>query len=167
MLTDIENYYKMLAPRLTGYLVAGGVPYDGACEIVQESFLKLWERRETIDDDPKCVSGLLYTIARNIRTDRYRHERFIIYDTDAGKDTPGQTVAPVDSGDRVYLRQRLSKALSTLPPLLREAYLLFYVSELSVREIAHQTGVTESLVKVRLFRAKEKLRSELRDLKDW
>ncbi len=167
MLKDIEKYYKMLAPRLTGYLVAGGVPYDAACEIVQESFLKLWERRETLDDDPQCVSGLLYTIARNIRTDRYRHERFVIYDADAYKDEPDQAVASVDLGDRAYLRHRLSKALSTLPPLLREAYLLFYVSELSVREIAHQTGVTESLVKVRLFRAKEKLRRELRDLKDW
>ncbi len=167
MLKDIEHCYKTLAPRLTGYLVAGGASYDVACEIVQESFLKLWERRETIDDDPKSISGLLYTIARNIRTDRYRHERFTVYEADVGTDEPAQTGVSVDAGDRAYLRQRLSKALSTLPPLLREAYLLFYISELSIREIAHQTGVSESLVKVRLFRAKEKLRNELRDLKDW
>ncbi len=167
MLNDIERYYKTLAPRLTGYLVAGGAPYDIACEIVQESFLKLWKRREEVEDDPARVSGLLYTIARNLRNDRCRHDRFTVYDPDVGKDDPDQRMSSTDAGDLTYLRQRLSKALSTLPPLLRETYLLFHVSELSIREIAHQTKVSESLVKVRIFRAKEKLRLELRDLKEW
>ena len=52
-----------------------------------------------------------------------------------------------------------------MPPLLREAFLLFQLGEMSIREIAMQTGASESLVKVRIFRAKEKLQVLLKDLK--
>ena len=41
---------------------------------------------------------------------------------------------------------------------------MFQVGEMSIREIANQTGVSENLVKVRIFRAKEKLREILADL---
>jgi DNA-directed RNA polymerase specialized sigma24 family protein len=41
---------------------------------------------------------------------------------------------------------------------------LFQVSELSVRDISLQLGITETLVKVRIFRARQKLKSELADL---
>ena len=66
--------------------------------------------------------------------------------------------------DSAYLKGRIMKALDDLPPLLREAFLLFQVSELSIREISLQLGIGESLVKVRIFRAKHKLRESLGDL---
>ena len=66
--------------------------------------------------------------------------------------------------DTVYLRERLKQALDSIPPLLRETYVLFQVMKLSVAEIAYRTNVSEILVKVRIFRAKEKLRPLLKDL---
>jgi DNA-directed RNA polymerase specialized sigma24 family protein len=48
--------------------------------------------------------------------------------------------------------------------MLSEAYTLFQIGELSIKEIAFQTGVSESLVKVRIFRAKERLKELLSDL---
>ncbi len=166
MLVKIEEYYKTLAPRLTNYLVANGTSYATACEIVQESFLKLWKCRDTVDDDPSRVSGLLWSIARNLRTDRFRHEKRISYNPDAGVDEPDQSSQRTSSGDIDYLRERISAALDELPPLLRETYTLFHIAELSVREIALQTNVSESLVKVRIFRAKEKLQTALSDLRE-
>ena len=47
---------------------------------------------------------------------------------------------------------------------MREAFSLFQISELSVREIARITGATENLVKVRVHRAKVKLRELLADV---
>ena len=64
-----------------------------------------------------------------------------------------------------YLRRRLTEAFAKLPPILREAYTLFQIGELSVREVAAQTGVSENLVKVRVHRAKEKLKELLADLR--
>jgi len=169
----IEDYYRAIAPKLTNYLVGTGVSHADTCEIVQETFLRLWNLRDTLRDDESAVSGLVYTIARNIRNDRVRHGRFevfstVVVDGEERAIAPEQTVeASVPStGDRAFLRRRILAALATLPPVLREAYALFQISELSVREIAAQTGATENLVKVRIFRAKQKLRAELKDLEE-
>ena len=67
--------------------------------------------------------------------------------------------------DADYLRERIQAALEQLPPLLREAYTLFQIGELSIREIAHETGASENLVKVRIHRAKQKLQVLLADLR--
>lgn len=162
--SEIEHYYQTVAPKVTNYLVANGTPYAMACDIVQETFLKLWKMREEVDSVEVRVVGLIYTIARNLRNDKYRHDKFMTYkesfqEHELVDDTP--VTLPSD-GD--YLKQRLTAALAQLPPLLREAFLLFQVSELSIREIAMQLNITESLVKVRIFRAKQKLKALLADL---
>ncbi len=162
-----EEYYRTLAPRLTSYLVASGSSYATACEIVQESFLRLWKCRDTVEDDPDRVSGLLWTIARNLRTDRFRREGRILYDPEAGMDEACSAARPESADDTACLRRRITAALASLPPLLSETYVLFHVAELSVREIARQTNSSESVVKVRIFRAKRKLQQLLKDLKDW
>jgi RNA polymerase sigma-70 factor (ECF subfamily) len=162
--SEIESLYKKLAPAVTNYLVANGTSYAVACDIVQETFLKLWSMRDTLEDDESRVSGLVYTIARNLRTDKFRHDKFISYREQIEDDelvVSGETSVAND-GD--YLKKRLESALDSLPPLLREAFVLFQVSELSVREISLQLGISESLVKVRIFRAKEKLKAALSDL---
>jgi RNA polymerase sigma-70 factor (ECF subfamily) len=162
--SEIESLYKKLAPAVTNYLVANGTSYAVACDIVQETFLKLWSMRDTLEDDESRVSGLVYTIARNLRTDKFRHDKFISYREQIEDDelvVSGETSVAND-GD--YLKKRLESALDSLPPLLRDAFVLFQVSELSVREISLQLGISESLVKVRIFRAKEKLKAALSDL---
>ena len=136
----IEEHYQILAPKLTNWLVATGSSYSVACDLVQETFVKLWKMR----DDRRMV------FVEEIREE------------DAGT-TSG--APPTASDDVAFLRNRLQKAFAELPPLLREAYTLFQVGELSIREIAHETGVSENLVKVRIHRAKEKLKVLLADLK--
>lgn len=162
---NIEAHYNAIAPKLTNYLVANGVGYAQSCDIVQETFLRIWKMRETVVDDPEQVSGLAYTIARNLRTDNYRKSsretlQEEIKDEDAG--TVGPAASPSDAA---YIRGRIVKALSELPPLLREAYTMFQVQEMSIRQIAQLTHASESSVKVRIFRAKEKLQILLKDLK--
>ena len=161
----IEEHYNAIAPKLTSYLVGAGTDYHAACDIVQETFLRLWKKRDELQEDPAQVSGYVYTIARHLRADRLRkqaHETLQeeITDADAG------AVMPSDSSpsDATYLRRRLNAALAQLPPLVREAFALFQISELPVREIARITGATENLVKVRVHRAKQKLRELLADV---
>lgn len=161
---NIEAHYKAIAPKLTNYLFANGVDYAMACDIVQETFLRIWKMRDSVVDDPEQVSGLAYTIARNLRTDKFRKSSRETLQ-DEIKDEDAGSIGPSDSpSDKAYLRRRIVEALATLPPLLREAYTLFQVQELSVRKIAELTGATESSVKVRIFRAKEKLQVALKDL---
>ena len=167
----IEEHYNAIAPKLTNWLVATGSSYNDACDIVQDVFAKLWKMREDLRDNDAAVSGLVFTMARNLRKNRVRDDKrltFVEEITDdtaaggAGVESLGNTMLP---SDLAYLRRRLTAAFAKLPPILSEAYTLFQIGELSIREIAHETGVSENLVKVRIFRAKEKLREILADLK--
>ena len=161
----IEEHYHAIAPKLTSYLMGTGTDYHAACDIVQETFLRLWKKRDELLEDPAQVSGYVYTVARHLRADRLRKQaretlQEEITDEDAGAVMPSESSA----SDIEYLRRRLNAALAQLPPLVREAFSLFQISELSVREIARVTGASESLVKVRVHRAKMKLRELLADV---
>ncbi|MBO6067031.1 MAG: RNA polymerase sigma factor [Kiritimatiellae bacterium] len=162
---NIEALYRDIAPKLTNWLVASGSGYHEACDLVQNTFLKIWKMRDDLRDDDSAVSGLAFTIARNLRKNLVRDDSRLTFvdeikDEDAGSVGPG--ALPSDSA---YLRDRLAEAFGKLPPILREAYTLFQVGEMSIREIASQTGVSENLVKVRIFRAKKKLQEILADLR--
>ena len=167
----VEEHYNAIAPKLTNWLVATGSSYNDACDLVQDTFAKIWKMRDDLRDNDSAVSGLVFTIARNLRKNRARDNQKITF---VGEITDDDSAAAIDGAstgqailpsDAAYLRRRLSEAFTKLPPVLCEAYTLFQIGELSIREIAHETGVSENLVKVRIFRAKEKLREILADLK--
>ena len=176
MSVNFEKLYGDIAPKLTNFLVAGGTEYAAACDIVQETFLRMWKRRDELVEDPAQISGFAYTIAKNLRNDGYRKAKREVLQADiVDSDDSGDMSAPAGANaadavrpdspsDNEYLRKRLEAAFNQLPPLLREAYLLFQVYELPIREIARRTNQTESNVKVRIFRAKEKLKPLLKDL---
>ena len=161
---NIEEIYKTIAPKLTNWLVSTGSSYHEACDLVQSTFLKIWKMRDDLHGDNTDVSGLAFTIARNLRKNLARDDARLTF-VDEIKDEDGGSTGPAQSpSDAEYLRRRLSAAFAKLPPILRDAYTLFQVGELPIHEIARQTGVSENLVKVRIFRAKQKLREILADL---
>ena len=179
---NIEKLYNSIAPKLTNWLVSSGSGYHEACDLVQNTFLKIWKMRDDLHDDESAVSGLAFTIARNLRKNLARDNArltFVGEIRDADEDEPGGASADGESlaarlstadtsqsgSDAEYLRRRLTAAFAKLPPILREAYTLFQIGEMSIRDIANQTGVSENLVKVRIFRAKERLQEILLDLR--
>ncbi|MBP5510835.1 MAG: RNA polymerase sigma factor [Kiritimatiellae bacterium] len=161
---SFEELYNQIAPKLTNYLVGSGCSYANACDIVQETFLRVWKKRDTLKDDLSQVSGYIYTVARNIRIDRMRKESFETLQPEIRDEDAGTVEPAVMRGDAEHLRKRIEEAMAQLPPLVREAFSLFQISEMSVREISKLTGASESLVKVRVHRAKQKLRELLSDI---
>ena len=165
----IEEHYRTIAPKLTNWLVATGSSYAEACDLVQNTFLRIWKMRDDLVDNDAAVSGLAFTTARNLRKNLARDDRRLTFVEEIREEDTG-TVGPSElpsevRAQRAELRTRLVAAFAKLPPILREAYTLFQIGELSIRDIAAQMGTTENLVKVRIFRAKEKLREILADLR--
>ena len=60
----------------------------------------------------------------------------------------------------------VQRVLSELDPLLREAFLLKYVEELSYEEMATLTGASVSALKMRVKRACDRLRGRWDEIKD-
>ena len=170
---SFEQLYTEIAPALTNYLVGSGSSYETACDIVQETFVRVWKRRAELMDDDALVRGLVYTIARNYRIDLARKaSREVLQEaiTDetvraggGGSAAPLSAERPGEARDEnAALRRRILAALAELPPTLREAFTLFQIAALPIREIALQTKVSESNVKVRIHRAKMQLREKLK-----
>lgn len=160
----IEEHYAAIAPRLTNWLVATGSPYHDACDLVQAVFLKLWKMKDDLRDSDAAVSGLAFTMAKNLRKNAARDDSRMTFKEEIKEEDAGAVGAGVMPSDSAYLRRRLNQAFSQLPPNLREAYTMFQIGELSIREISHELGISEGLVKVRIHRAKTKLKEILADL---
>ena len=169
---EIEHVYREVAPKLQSYLTGNGCSYATACDIVQETFLRLWKRKDELSDDPHEVSGLAFTIARNYRNDLARkgqHEVFI--ERDEGRGTREEDEAPRDAGcgmrdearpgeaeeEGAALRRRLKASLGRMPVELLETFALSRLGKLTVKDIASGTGASAANVKVRVHRAKEML----------
>ena len=165
MLTEdkIKEAYCELAGKLTNYLIANGMDYASACDITQESFIRLWKKRETINEHGS-VSGFIFAVAKNLQIDHYRRNKFISFQGNLKSESCGFIEHSVSDDDLSYLRRRLSKALNELSESQRDAYTLFQIAGRSIKEIAQITGASESNVKVRIHRAREKLSILLQDL---
>ena len=68
---------------------------------------------------------------------------------------------PTNHADVADLRSQLSDALMKLPPKLRSVVVLRDIYDLSHESIAKQLDITESAAKVRLHRARKRLREHL------
>ena len=159
----VEAAYREVGPRIVGYLVATGTDEATARDLLHDAFARIMARGARPDDD---LCALAFTTARNLRANKVRDDgRLAVVECPESLDTrtTDGRQTPVAS-DAAYLRARIASALATLPDALREAYTLYQVGERSVREVAGLLGVTETLVKVRLYRAKKALRKELSDL---
>ena len=119
-----EDLYGNIAPRLTNYLVSSGSSYAEACDLVQDVFLKIWNMREDLNGSEESVSGLAFTMARNLRKNMFRHNSRITFTDTIPEDAEPNVdnTKAITSSDAAYLRQRLNKAFAALPPTLREAY---------------------------------------------
>ena len=164
----IEAAYNEAGPSIVGWLVATGTDEASARDLLHDAVVRV--ARWSADASPKTresanLPALLFTAAKNLRTNRIRDDAKVDFVDDVGSESAPECAAPLPS-DTEYLRKRILLALGELPDALRETYVLYQIGERSVREVAESTGVSENLVKVRLHRAKAALRKTLGDLKE-
>jgi RNA polymerase sigma-70 factor (ECF subfamily) len=152
-------------------------------EVVQETFLALWNRAELFDPTVGSLAAWLHTIARNRTVDRLRaagrRPNLIPLSSAAGDDEHdavaldrlvasgtvlgGATVGRGPEGElaAAELQAVLREALSDLPESERTAIVLAYREELTQSEIAERLGWPLGTVKTRTRRALLRLRTAL------
>lgn len=168
MLRDdsLATLYVQLFPKMYQWLLSVGVKELHARDMVQDAFVKVWRRRAQISDETLPI-GLLWTTLRNLRIDHFRRTR-VVLSLDA--DDPDALLEPVEEEphrlmDGDYVWERIQGAAARLSAEMRKTYHLFFIEELPIRLIAEHMGVSETLVKVRIHRARARLRAELDDLR--
>ena len=157
-----------------------------AAEVVQETFLALWNRAELFDPTRGPLTAWLQRIARNRTVDHLRaagrHHRaasFSSFTTDGGEDdwveqwitntgeligAAGPEPGPDDALASKESRESIEVALATLAPNERSVIQLAYGDGLSQSEIATRLGWPIGTVKTRTRRALHRLSERLERL---
>ena len=132
-------------------------------DVTHDCFLSLIRKPENFRPERASLKTYLYAAARNLALKHFR---------DQGRETGLDEVSeePKESSRRGPLRRLLDEELATqvreaifsLPPLQREALILFEYEGLSLNEVAEVAGTDAGAIKARLYRAREGLRRILR-----
>lgn len=155
--------FDLMAPKVKGFLVAGGATEDVAEDVMQEVMLKIWRRAGTYDPAKASVNTWVYRIARNARIDRIRKETRPEYDPEDPALQPTAEPAPDANIDHERLAVRLRASIEMLPPQQREVITLFYYDDMSHGEIAEKINIPFGTVKSRLRLAMTKIKNEMKD----
>lgn len=136
-------------------------------EIVQETFMKLWEIRETLNEQ-FSIRNFLYTITKNSCLNYLRNQKIALSHQKNIKYMEMQYnyMALEQLGNYVEfdeLFKRMNDAIAILPDELRETFLLSRFEELHYKEISEKQSISIKTVEARITKALRILRIELRD----
>jgi RNA polymerase sigma-70 factor (ECF subfamily) len=143
--------FKSYAPKLKSWLIKGGASSSIAEEIIQETFLTLWQKAPLFNPEKASVATWIYTIARNKKIDKLRQEHY-----------PELIVEMASDGTHnPDTKKDVRKALKVLNG---EQFTVIYKNFFEGRthqEIAKQEGVALGTVKSRARLALKKLHAVL------
>lgn len=133
-----------------------------AQEAAQDTFIKLHKALEGYKSEAK-FSSWLYKIAYRTSLD-YIRKRKVTSDIDQ-IDQSGMTDSTNPSGgiEKSELSTLLDKVIDELHPDEAGLVRMFYLEEMNIKELEEVTGMSNSNVKVKLFRARKKLSEIVQD----
>jgi len=154
------NRYKDMAYTLAIKIVKS---HEDAEEVAQDSFLKAYEKLDSFKGNSK-FSTWLYTIVYRNSISKIRKKKvttshiddYVMDNYSEGDEFP-QIEAIKNGEQQKYVRE----AIDRLPEKDALLVTLFYMNESSIEEIEQITNLTQSNIKVKLFRARKKLNTEL------
>ena len=157
-----EELFNHFAPRVKAFLMKSGADPQMAEECSQEVMATVWRKAHLFDPSRASASTWIFTIARNLRIDRFRKEKRPQLDPNdpsllPEEETPADEQLDID--DRQVV---IRNAVNELPDEQREVVALSFIEGLSHQEISDRLDLPLGTVKSRLRLSFEKLRTSLR-----
>ena len=154
-----RTYYKSLCNYAYSFLS----DKDEAEEVVQSSFLTMWEKRKDMDIQTS-FKAYLYRVVRNSCLNVIKHEKIklqhVSYEMAGGEPTHelvGQSVVASE------LEQKIYDAMNTLPTQCRLVFQLSRFEELKYQEIADQLSISIKTVENQMGKALKLMRVQLKE----
>ncbi len=148
----VEQY----ADRLFRFAFASLRNREQAEDVVQESFARVWEKRNTVDFAK--AKSYLFTTAHHAMVDEVRQRQRTNDIEELATFADPKGVPYPDVNDILH------KVLSSLPEAQRNAVLLRDYEGYSYQEIGDITGMSEAQVKINIFRARTALKNKLKSI---
>ena len=155
--------YCYFAPKLKTFYSQNGF-YHNAEEMVQEVFIRVWNRAPTYNPEKSAVSTWIYTIARNYRIDLLRKKQLTIADEETIPESGYQQDLDNDLNlDRGG--QSIKDAMLDLNQEQRMVIQKVYFEDKSHQIAAEELGLTLGVVKSRIRSALKLMKRQIGD--DW
>lgn len=157
-----ERLYNMHSGKLYNFImrISSGNQYM-AEEVVQTTFIRIWEVRETINPDSSYIS-FLCTIAKNLLMNMYQRQTleyvYNEYLIKSGGDRDSQTE---ESLDLQFLNEYIDSLAEELPAQRKKIFILSKRQNYTNKEIAEMLGISESTVATQLSLAVKYMRDQL------
>lgn len=166
--TAFEGLFKLTHARLLSYCRLFVTDSAQADDLVQECYLSLWEKRETIKPS-QSVESLLFVMLRHRCLNYLRDNKFLYTETNL------QSIPEVDlqhlfeldfTGiERKSIEEELIEAIKQeiekLPLKRKEVFLKSKIEGLKNREVADQLGISVKMVEKHLKQGKDQIQKEL------
>jgi RNA polymerase sigma-70 factor (ECF subfamily) len=173
---DTQLYHQLIRPyERSVYMMALSYMKNEADaeDVAQEAFLKAFHHLTTFRAEAKFSTWLIGIALNEARTRLRREATLRMESIDDTPDEGGHTSpailrdwreVPSEALERKEVRQMLQQAITNLPTIYREVFVLRDVEELNNVETAAALSITVGNVKVRLHRARLMLQKQLAPL---
>jgi RNA polymerase sigma-70 factor (ECF subfamily) len=167
---EFSSVVQSHRPQIFRFLLASTRDVDLAETLTQECFLKAHRNWDRFRGDSSAMTWLM-RIAINLEKDHWRNRRVQFWrHTRTNSVDVDEASEWLPSGERSVEQQMMAreqvgqvwKAVEGLSARQRTVFLLRYVEDQELSEIARATGLSEGTVKAHLSRALGKVRAELR-----
>lgn len=161
--TAFEMIFRSHYQVLCNYAYSFVQDKDEAEEIVQETFLNIWEKRADIHIE-LSLKSYLYRAVRNSCLNAIKHENIKkkhAMESKAASDISHDTVSQAIVSSE--LDQRIGEALLALPPQCRLIFQLSRFEELKYAEIATQLNISIKTVENQMGKALKIMRDQLKE----
>jgi RNA polymerase sigma-70 factor, ECF subfamily len=167
-LDDFEAVVRLYRPRIFRFALASTYDRDAAETLTQDCLVKAYGSREWFRGESSVQTWLMQIVVNLVR-DRARNRRLQFWkrlqalpEPDAVRDwLPGRELSPEA---KMLVKEQVAavwRAAGRLPERQRTVFLLRFVEEMDLLEIAAATGMKEGTVKVHLFRALQAVRERI------
>jgi len=129
---------------------------EDADDIVQDSYMKLWQHKKDIPFE-KAKSWLFTTAYNGLINLVKKQKRTVSMETTKYDE-------PLAQGSDLDLKEIVDKSLSQLPQVQKTIILLRDLEGYNYKEIGEMLELSESQVKVYLFRGRKKIKNQLTKL---
>jgi RNA polymerase sigma-70 factor (ECF subfamily) len=161
---DVRSYEELIGryERLVGRVLYPYARREISVEdLMQETFLRAYDRLETFNPDYRFKTWLL-AIANNLGVDTLRRRREIVeFNPETHAEAGGGPEVEALAADR---SRSVQEAVATLPETYGVPLILRYSEGLSYAEIAEVLDITIPAVKSRLFRARNMMAERLAEV---
>lgn len=159
---SFENLYHRYSGKLYNFVmkVSKGDTYI-AEELVQRTFIKVWETKEYVNPDKSFISYLC-TIAKNMLLNEYEHQTVqYIYNEYVKLNLMDIDSSTEKEVDKDLLEEYIDILAENLPPKRREIFILSRKEGLSNKRISELLHISESTIETQLSKALSFMKNQL------